>query len=80
MNAIHLSTAQAMMQRPDPVDLVVWRSSGKNAGELIRYDNCISLHYYYYEGTRTVKLLTSNQIRRVRDVCIYSINGMEVFL
>ena len=80
MNAIHLSTAQAMMQRPDPVDLVVWRSSGKNAGELIRYDNCISLHYDYYEGTRTVKLLTSNQIRRVRDVCIYSINGMEGFL
>ena len=80
MNTIHLSTVQAMMQRPDPVDLVVWRSSGKNAGELIRYDNCISLHYDYYEGTRTVKLLTSNQIRRVRDVCIYSINGMEVFL
>lgn len=80
MNAIHLSTAQAMMQRPDPVDLVVWRSSGKNAGELIRYDNCISLHYDYYEGTRTVKLLTSNQIRRVRDVCISRINGLEVFL
>ena len=80
MNSIHLSTAQAMMQRPDPVDLVVWRSSGKNAGELIRYDNCISLHYDYYEGTRTVKLLVSNQIRKVRDVCILSINGLEVFL
>ena len=80
MNSIHLSTAQAMMQRPDPLDLVVWRSSGKNAGELIRYDNCISLHYDYYEGTRTVKLLASNQIRKVRDVCILSINGLEVFL
>ena len=68
MNAIHLSTAQAMLQRPDPVDLVVWR------------DNCISLRYDYYEGTRTVKLLNSNEIRKVRDVCIYQINGMEVFL
>ena len=62
MNTIHLSTAQAMLQRPDPVDLVVWRSSGKNAGELLHYDNCISLRYDYYEGTRTVKLLNSNEI------------------
>ena len=80
MNTIHLSTAQAMLQRPAPVDLVVWRSSGKNAGELLHYDNCISRRYDYYEGTRTVKLLNSNEIRKVRDVCIYSINGMEVFL
>jgi len=80
MQSIHLSTAQAMLLRPDPVDLVVWRTSGTNAGELLRYDNCISLHFDYYSGTRTVKLLTSNQIRRVRDVCIYKINEMEVFL
>lgn len=80
MNAIHISTAQAMLLRPDPVDLVVWRSTGKTAGELLHYDNCISLHYDYYEGTRTIKLLTSNQIRKVRDVCIFQINGMEVFL
>lgn len=80
MQAIHLSTAQAMMQRPDAVDLVVWRSSGNNAGELIRYDNCISLKYDFYEGSRTIKLLNSNQVRRVRDVCIHSINGLEVFL
>ena len=80
MNAIHISTAQAMMSRPDPVDLDVWRSSGKSAGEILHYENCISVHYDYYEGTRTIKLLKSNQIRKVRDVCILKINGMEVFL
>ena len=57
-----------------------WRSTGKNAGELLHYDNCISLRYDYYEGTRTIKLLNSNEIRKVRDICIYQINGMEVFL
>jgi len=69
-----------MMQRPDAVDLVVWRSSGKSAGELLHYDNCISLKYDFYSGTRTIKLLTSNEIRKVRDVCISRINGLEVFL
>lgn len=76
MQAIHLSTAQMMMQRPDPVDLTVWRSDGA----ILTYENCISLKYDFYAGTRTIKLLASNQVRRVRDVCIRSINGLEVFL
>ena len=38
MNAIHISTAQAMMLRPDPVDLVVFKSDGS----LVHYPNVIS--------------------------------------
>jgi len=38
------------------------------------------LKYDFYSGTRTIKLLTSNEIRKVRDVCISRINGLEVFL
>ena len=33
-----------------------------------------------YKGTRRIKLLDSREIRTVRDVCIFEINGMEVFL
>ena len=29
--------------------------------------------------SRHMKLLTSRQIRQVRDVCFFRINGMEVF-
>ena len=36
--------------------------------------------YDFYKGVRRMKLLTSRQIRQVRDVCIFRINGMEVFL
>ena len=36
--------------------------------------------YDFRNGTRRIKLLTSGQIRQVRDVCIFQINGMEVFL
>ena len=76
MNAIHLSTAQAMMLRPDPVDLVVWKSNGS----LLHYPNVISLKYDFYAGTRRIKFLRSNEIRTIRDVCISRINGLEVFL
>lgn len=76
MNAIHISTAQAMMLRPDPVDLVVFKSDGS----LVHYPNVISLRFDFYKGTRTIKFLRSNEIRTVRDVCISRINGLEVFL
>ena len=65
-----------MMLRPDPVDLVVWKSDGS----LLHYPNVISLKYDFYAGTRTIKFLRSGEIRTVRDVCISKINGLEVFL
>lgn len=43
-------------------------------------EECIPLCYNFYSGTRQVKLLDSRQIRTIRDVCIFEINGMEVFL
>ena len=76
MQAIHLSTAQAMMLRPDPVDLVVFKSHGSR----LHYPNVVSLKYDFYAGTRTIKFLRSGEMRTVRDVCISRINGLEVFL
>ena len=34
----------------------------------------------FYKGTRRMKLLDSNEIRQLRDVCVFEINGMEVFM
>jgi len=76
MQSIHITTAQQMMLRPDPVDLVVWKSDGS----LLYYNNVISLKFDFYKGTRRIKFLRSNEIRTIRDVCISKINGMEVFL
>ena len=76
MQSIHISTAQQMMLRPDPVDLVVFKSDGS----LLYYNNVISLKFDFYKGMRRIKFLRSNEIRTIRDVCISKINGLEVFL
>ena len=36
--------------------------------------------YDFYKGTRRMKLLDSNEIRQLRDVCVFEINGMEVLM
>lgn len=76
MQSIHITTAQQMMLRPDPVDLVVFKSDGS----LLYYNNVISLKFDFYKGTRRIKFLRSNEIRTIRDCTLCRINGLEVFL
>ena len=76
MNTIHISTLRKLLQSPEPLDLTLWTRSG----EIQHWRRCISLRYDFYKGTRRMKLLDSNEIRQLRDVCIFEVNGMEVFL
>ena len=76
MQSIHINTLREMLSHPEPVDLTIVTSKG----EVQHYNNCISLRYDFRNGTRRIKLLSSGQIRQVRDVFILQINNMEVFL
>jgi len=73
---VHISVARQMLAKGEPVDLTVWKADGS----IVTYHNCISLKYDHRAGVRNVKLLDSRQIRKVRDVLIYKINDLEVYL
>ena len=75
-HSVHISTARQMLNSGDPVDLAIWKSDGS----VLHLPNCISLRYDFYGGWRNVKVTASGAMRRVRDVCIFQINGLEVFL
>ena len=74
-HAIHITTARQMLNSGDPVDLSVWKSDGS----ILELHNVISLRYDFYGGWRNVKLLKSGEMRRIRDVCIFKVNDLEVF-
>lgn len=73
---IHISTARKVLDSGDPVDIKVWAKDGR----VLNFKNCVSLRYNFRSGTRQIKLLASNQIRKIRDVCLFEINDLEVFL
>lgn len=75
-NKIHITTARKMIDSGDAVDLKCWTRDGG----VLALDNCVGLRYNFRAGTRQVKLLASRQIRTIRDVCLFEINGMEIFL
>jgi hypothetical protein len=76
MQSLHISKARQLLDRGEPVDLVVV----KRNGELMEARNVVSLRYDYYKGTRTIKFLVSGQIRLIHDCCIIKINDFEIFL
>lgn len=73
---IHLKIAIEMLKSPEPVDLDIVTAKG----EVQHYKNCVGLKDDHYNGVRNIKLLTSGEIRKIRDCLIIGINGMEVFL
>ncbi len=75
-NAIHITTARKIIDSGDPVDMKVW----KKDGSVMDLQRCVGLRYNFRNGTRTVKVLASREIRTVRDVCIFEVNGLPVFL
>ena len=74
--SVHITTARQMLNSGDPVDISVWKSDGS----ILELHNVISLRYSFYGGWRNIKLLQSGQMRKIRDCCIFRINGLEVFL
>lgn len=75
-NSIHITTARKMIDSGDPVDLKAW----KKDGSVMELHRCVGLRYNFRNGTRTIKVLASREIRTVRDVCIFEVNGLSVFL
>ena len=73
---IDLKTARRMLNRGEALDILAWKANG----EILHLQNCISLRYNFATGTRNIKLLNSGQIRRIREICIFAINGCEVAL
>ena len=65
-----------MLNSGDPVDISVWKSDGS----ILELRRVISLRYDFYGGWRNVKILASGECRRIRDVCIFRVNSLEVFL
>lgn len=74
--SIHISTARSILNAGDPVDISAW----KKDGSIMELKNVVSVSYSFYGGWRNVKLLTSGGFRKIRDCCIFQVNGLEVYL
>ena len=71
---MHLNQARQILNSKERCKLSIWTKKGE-----IQTSDCVSLKSNS-NGTRNVKLAASGQIRKVRDVCIFMINDIEVYI
>jgi hypothetical protein len=74
---LHITQAIELIREGKPCELKVWKGT---TGEILEYRNAVFQGRDYRHGTVRIRLQTSHQIREFRDVCVFSINGMEVYL
>ena len=76
MQSLHITPLRKILSSPEPIDIRLWPRNGK----IQSWHRCISLKYDFYKGTRRMKLLDSNEIRKLRDAWIFEVNGIEVYM
>ena len=76
MQSIHITTLRKILDSAEPID----RSLLSRSSKIQSWHRCISFKYEFYKDTRRMKLLESNEIQQFRDVCIFEVNGIEVYM
>lgn len=77
MKVIHINDAIRLLESGQPCDLKLWKMS---TGDILIYQQAICVGSYFRGGTHRVKLPKSGLIREFRDVSLFEINKMTVYI
>lgn len=77
IKAIHKNDAIRLLESRQPVNLRVWKLS---TGDIIYYKNVTCVGGHWRGGTHKILLPQSQLIREFRDITLFEINGMKIFM
>lgn len=73
---LHLADARKMLDSGQPCDIAFW----KRNGEIVYARNVVCTSSNFQRNTFNLKWIASGEIRKIRAILIFNINGEEVFL
>lgn len=74
--AIHRIDALHLLEDGEPHRLHLWKLA---TGDILTYPDAVFLSRQTRLGTHRVRLRTSRAVRMFRDVCLFRIDGMEIY-
>lgn len=77
MKVIHRKDAIRLLESGQPCSLRVWKLS---TGDIIDYKGVKCVGGHWRGGTHLIMLPNSGLLREFRDITLFSINSMEVYL
>lgn len=77
IKVIHRLDAIRLLESGRPCNLRVWKLS---TGDILEYKGARCVGGHWRGGTHKVILPKSGLMREFRDITLFSINGMEIYL
>lgn len=77
MKVIHKNDAIRLLESGKPCNLRLWKMS---TGDILEYRNAICIGSHWRGGTHRVRLPMSGVIREFRDISLFEINNMTIYL
>lgn len=74
---IHIKDAIALLESKQEVNISVWKLS---TGDIIEYNNVVCVGGHWRSGTHRIRIQSSGLVREFRDIALFKINGMEIYL
>lgn len=72
---IHWNDAAALLESGRPCDIRCWKLS---TGDILTYTGVTCCHVHRRGGTHLVQFPQSGELRLIRDITIFEINGTEI--
>lgn len=77
LRAIHLNDAIRLLETGEPCNLKVWKLS---TGDILNYRGVRCIGSHWRGGTHRIRIPASSLIREFRDITLFEINNMKIYL
>lgn len=77
ITALHRRDALRLLEDGQPHDLRVWKLS---TGDILLYKGAVCCGSHLRGGTHRIRLPLSGLIREFRDITLFEIDGLKVYL
>lgn len=77
MNVIHIKDAMRLLESGQPCNLKLWKLS---TGDILEYKGAVCVGSHWRKGIHRVRLPASGLIRAFRDISLFEINNMIIYL
>lgn len=77
MKAIHKKDALRLLEDRQPHTIRVWKLS---TGDILQYTDCVCHSADRRRGTHKIRVPLSGVLREFRDITLFEIDGLSVYL
>lgn len=73
---LHITEARKVLESKDPLDISFWKKNG----EIVHASNVVCTSSFFEGNTFNILFTESREVRKIKALLIFSINGEEVYL